>query len=210
MMEIDQNKQRAAAELLAGVLGGMKHWPLEKQNKIWDWLRPFLDKILGSNVKSDTLLVWTSFLEYMFFSRDPRRVQPLVDHLFESFRTCDFNGELSLSAVKVTSFIRAFYEELSWRCTPWMDEILQRYWQELNSEHDEVRAYIADALEYAGKAKVLAVNKFSYRVFTDTSCLSSGHRNRQSQRQRSLSENVGRNLSILISWVSEARITRIG
>lgn len=90
----------------------------------------------------------------MFFSKDPRRVQPLVDYIFESFRNCDFNGELSLSAVKVAAFIRAFYEELGWRCSAWMDEILDRYWLELNCEHDEVRNYIADALEYSGKAKV--------------------------------------------------------
>ena len=93
----------------------------------------------------------------MFFSRDPRRLQPLLDHILESFRTCDFNGELSFPSVKICSFVRAFYEEEGWRSSAWMDDILARYWAELNSEHDEVRAFIADILEYSGKVNVMCV-----------------------------------------------------
>lgn len=59
----DQNKQRAAAELLAGVIGGSKHWTLDGQQRLWDWFRPLMGKALGSNVKPDTLTIWTSFLE---------------------------------------------------------------------------------------------------------------------------------------------------
>ena len=36
----------------------------------------------------------------------------------------------------------------------WMDEVIGRYWFELNNEHDEVRAYIADVLEFSGKVAV--------------------------------------------------------
>ncbi|KAH8120571.1 ARM repeat-containing protein [Phellopilus nigrolimitatus] len=151
--DVDQNKQRAAADLIAGILGGSKHWPSDAQERLWTWFTPFLGKILGSNVKTDTMFMWTSFLEYVFSSRDPRRIQPLVDYITENFKNCDFNGELSFDAVKIASFTRAFYEEMGWKSFAWMDEILDRYWLELNSEHDEVRAYISDALEYFGKAK---------------------------------------------------------
>ena len=61
--EIDQNKQRAVAELVAGAIGGSKHWPMDAQERLWEWLTPLFPKILGSTVKSDTLLIWTSFLE---------------------------------------------------------------------------------------------------------------------------------------------------
>ena len=61
--DVDQNKQRAAAELLAGVIGGSKHWPVDAQERLWTWLTPKLTKVLTSSVKTDTLLVWTSFLE---------------------------------------------------------------------------------------------------------------------------------------------------
>ena len=52
--DVDQNKQRAAAEMMAGVLGGMKHWPQTKQEHIWKWCMPHLEKALGSNLKPDT------------------------------------------------------------------------------------------------------------------------------------------------------------
>ena len=61
--DVDQNKQRAAAEISAGILGAMKHWPQAKQQRIWDWFMPNLEKAMSSNLKPDTLSVWTSFFE---------------------------------------------------------------------------------------------------------------------------------------------------
>lgn len=78
----------------------------------------------------------------------------MVDYVLESFKSCDFNAEQSFNAVKTASFARAFYEETGWRSSAWMDDIVGRYWQELNNEHDEIRAYIADALEFSIKIKV--------------------------------------------------------
>lgn len=46
---------------------------------------------------------------------------------------------------------------MGWRSVAWVDGILDRYWSELNNEHDEVRAYIADALEFSGKVTVKPV-----------------------------------------------------
>ncbi len=76
----DQNKQRAAAELLAGILGGMslcvrngnflmlvnagsKHWPTKKQQTLWAWFAPHMKKIFSQNIKTDTLPIWSSFIE---------------------------------------------------------------------------------------------------------------------------------------------------
>lgn len=61
--DTDQNKQRAAAELLAGLVGGSKHWTQKAQQRLWNWLTPLIPRALGSNVKPDTLTIWTSFLE---------------------------------------------------------------------------------------------------------------------------------------------------
>jgi proteasome activator subunit 4 len=77
----DQDKQRAAAEFIAGVVGGTqiiptrrstvdpteqpgaKHWPTSKQQKLWEWFDPFMEQIFVQNIKTDTLMIWTSFLE---------------------------------------------------------------------------------------------------------------------------------------------------
>src|SRR5258708_5319264 len=81
--DTDENKQRGAAELLAGLIGGArsstiirgcsadsppgsKHWPMPAQQRLWAWVTPLIPKFLGSNVKTDTLMIWTSFLEVRY------------------------------------------------------------------------------------------------------------------------------------------------
>ncbi|KAF9014988.1 hypothetical protein BDQ17DRAFT_1418116 [Cyathus striatus] len=153
ILDKDQNKQRAAAELLAGVLGGSKHWPASKQEKLWKWFKPHIKIIFSKNIKTDTLMIWTSFLEYMFYRRDPRRIQPLVDYLVEAFNHTDFNAELSFDAVKVLSLYRAFFEELGRKSVSWMDDAVERSWHEIRSEHEDVRAFIGEILAFTENIK---------------------------------------------------------
>ncbi|KZW02065.1 hypothetical protein EXIGLDRAFT_736784 [Exidia glandulosa HHB12029] len=153
LSDVDQNKQRAGAELLAGVIGGSKHWSLTKQAVIWDWLTPRLPTMLGSKVKTDTLNIWTTFVEYIFCNRDPRRSQPLVDFVVEQGLTTDYNGESSFESSRSASFWRAMAEELGWRFAAWTDQWVERHFVELASEHEEVRAYVADSMEISGKVR---------------------------------------------------------
>jgi len=83
MEEKDQDKQRAAAELLAGLLGGeitsktslfipdppvgSKHWPTNAQERLWEWYTPYIQKLFNQNIKTDTIPIWTSFLEVCIF-----------------------------------------------------------------------------------------------------------------------------------------------
>jgi len=90
----------------------------------------------------------------MFYHRDPRRAQPLVDELVDRFNSVDFNGESTFGISQVLCFYRAFYEELGWRFEPWADDMIARAWPEIGCEHDEVRSYIGEMLAVAEKAKV--------------------------------------------------------
>ncbi|KAF7789227.1 hypothetical protein EIP86_000168 [Pleurotus ostreatoroseus] len=146
----DKNKQRGAAELLAGLISGSKHWPTEKQKKLWEWFKPYIPKAFEHS-NNDLVSIWTSFLEHTFFNKDPRRVQPLVDYLIEEFNTVDFNAESTFDVVKVLCFFRAFYEELNWKFSAWTDEVLRRCWPEIASEHDDVLAYISEIMAFCGK-----------------------------------------------------------
>ncbi|EGN99641.1 hypothetical protein SERLA73DRAFT_159863 [Serpula lacrymans var. lacrymans S7.3] len=149
----DQNKQRAAAELLAGVLNGSKHWSTVKQDTLWEWALPFIKQIVGKDIKTDTLPIWTSFFEYLFYKKDPRRMQPLVDYVFEEFNNADYNGESAFDSVKILSLFRAFYSELGWKFSAWSDDALSRAWPELRSEHDEVRAHVSELLAFSSRIK---------------------------------------------------------
>jgi proteasome activator subunit 4 len=74
----------------------------------------------------------------MFYEKDPRRVQPLVDHLINAFECLDFDGESTFDISQVLCFFRAFYEGMNWKCHAWIDDIVGRIWTEIGCEHDEV------------------------------------------------------------------------
>ncbi|EMD41658.1 hypothetical protein CERSUDRAFT_110231 [Gelatoporia subvermispora B] len=148
----DKNKQRGAAEFVAGVLGASKHWLTDRQAQFWEWFIPHM-KTIFARKSNDTLPIWMSFLEYTFFHRDPRRLQPLVDYLMVEFQSVDFNSESSFDVTQVLSFFRTFYEELNWKFTPWVDDAVQRCWQELQCEHDDVLTHIAEFLAFTSKIK---------------------------------------------------------
>lgn len=153
LVDPDKNKQRAAAELLAGVLNGSKHWSLEEQERVWDWAKPLVYKTLNQTMKTENVGIWSTFLDYMFHRKDPRRVIPLVNHVMDLLGRIDLNGQSAIDSVKVLSLFRAFYTGMGWKFVPWTDAILERLWPEVYSEHDDVRAYVAELLSVCGGIK---------------------------------------------------------
>ncbi|KAG8888929.1 hypothetical protein FRB98_006471 [Tulasnella sp. 332] len=95
----DQNKQRGAAELLGGLIAGSKHWPTNAQDRLWTWGMPLMQKVFSSTLKTDTLSIWASFLEYVFTNKDPRRLQPLLDWIVKQGLNMDFNAESSFEGL---------------------------------------------------------------------------------------------------------------
>lgn len=81
-------------------------------------------------------------MKHVFNNKDPRRLQPLVDHIVEQFMTVDFNGDSSFDAVKVLAFFRSFYDEMGWKFVAWTEDVLARCWPELEGEHEDVRMTI--------------------------------------------------------------------
>src|ERR1700761_4694337 len=76
--------------------------------------------------------------QYVIGNRDPRRINQLVDYVLQDFLTVDFNGDSFFAPVKVASFMRSFSEELLWHFRPWLETVLERYWKEVDCDHDEV------------------------------------------------------------------------
>ena len=72
----------------------------------------------------------------------------------DEFRTVDFNGESTFEIIQVLCFFRAFYEQLSVKFTPWVEDTLSRCWAELKCEHEDVLAYFSEILAFTGKIMV--------------------------------------------------------
>jgi proteasome activator subunit 4 len=116
-----------------------------------------MGKVFAQNIKADTIYIWTSFFnvttsssligrwtltnlsQYIFSSKDPRRVWPLVDFLWKQYISMDCNTESSFDAIKVLLPFQSFYETHGWKISSWVDEMLERCWPEICSEHDDVR-----------------------------------------------------------------------
>ena len=78
----------------------------------------------------------------MFYRKDPRRVWPLLDFLIKEFKETDLNGESSFDALKILELVKGVYLELKSKFNPWLDEILERMWPEIYSDHDDVCAFL--------------------------------------------------------------------
>lgn len=53
--------------------------------------------------------------QYVFYNKDPRRLQPLVDHLVDIWTTMDYNPELAFDTTKLLSVLKGFSETLNWK-----------------------------------------------------------------------------------------------
>lgn len=89
----------------------------------------------------------------MFYHKDPRRVQPLMNFLVDAFTNLDFNAELSFDAVKVISLFSVVFEELGRKFSSWTDAMVERSWAEIHGEHDDVRAFVGDILAFSHNIK---------------------------------------------------------
>jgi proteasome activator subunit 4 len=55
--EPDKFKQRAGAEMLTGLLRGIKHWAPQSSDQVWNWTKSRLD-IIHAQIKPDTSSMW--------------------------------------------------------------------------------------------------------------------------------------------------------
>ncbi|KAJ2695733.1 Proteasome activator BLM10, partial [Coemansia spiralis] len=69
--------QRAAAEVIGGLLRGSKHWAQDALAAMWARLVPLLEAVF-TKLTPDTLRYWQAGLHYAFARRDPRRFLPLI------------------------------------------------------------------------------------------------------------------------------------
>ena len=105
--------QNCAAEVLAGLGRGLKHWGGEETQAVWAWLLPLLRELMPQ-ITNDSIEAWSMFAHYVTWDRDPRRLYPLLDLLIET--PISVSGEYStlvqFSRLQMSHFVLS---ELSWR-----------------------------------------------------------------------------------------------
>lgn len=134
-----KNAQRAASEILAGLIRGTKHWSLAKMGQLWQWLTPLLGKVFSS-ITPDSLTYWESFVQYVTSRRDPRRIQPLIDLLLEA--ELDPTSDAAFNESRKLLLVRQVGVSLQWRFEPLIDRILPTYLNNIQHPYKQVREVI--------------------------------------------------------------------
>eukprot|EP00045_Choanoeca_perplexa_P017674 m.261590 g.261590 ORF g.261590 m.261590 type:complete len:1846 (+) comp17601_c0_seq2:42-5579(+) len=113
MAELDKRSpQRCLAEVLGGLVRGIKHWPAAALQAAYDWLLPLLNQAFAK-MTNETLPFWVSFARQCSYDKDPRRFYPLLDWFFDFDLSVDAVTSIQLcSRLLVAQNAMA---ELSWR-----------------------------------------------------------------------------------------------
>ena len=77
-----ESVQRAAAELMASIIRGSKHWPYEKIDKLWSWLLPTI-RVALNNVSPETQRDWGTCFATSSDNRDPNKLHWLMEVAME-------------------------------------------------------------------------------------------------------------------------------
>ncbi|BGP18854.1 hypothetical protein JCM10213_003509 [Rhodosporidiobolus nylandii] len=139
----DRHKQRAAGELIGGMVRGSKHWPMVKQRRLWEWLAPKLPAIFDS-ITPETQTSYEMMAEYILNARDPRRNQPLVDYL-TSLKVDEESSE-AFNVSKQQDLVGTAMKALGWHFTPWAPKYIEMYSNNIAHPYQEVRGAVADNL----------------------------------------------------------------
>ncbi|CAF4273501.1 unnamed protein product, partial [Rotaria magnacalcarata] len=75
-----EGSHRVAAEIVAGMIRGSKHWTLDMIDELWKKLTPLLNEVCA-NLCAETVGHWGSGFKYGMEDEDPRRMHRAIDFL---------------------------------------------------------------------------------------------------------------------------------
>ncbi|KAI7908029.1 uncharacterized protein BX663DRAFT_425475 [Cokeromyces recurvatus] len=134
-----KNSQRAASEILGGLIRGTKHWNVTKLSSVWIWLKPLLQNIFNG-ITPDSLLYWDAFIKFCATRRDPRRIQPLIDLILEA--ELDPTSYAAFNEARKLLLVRALIVSLKWKFKPLICKILPTYINNIQHPYKQVREVI--------------------------------------------------------------------
>ncbi|KZW02117.1 ARM repeat-containing protein [Exidia glandulosa HHB12029] len=140
----DRFKQRAAAEIVGGVMRGLKHWPASQANVFWNWMLPRLPKIYAQ-IKPDSVNYWESVFSSQLADRDPRRNEILVQWILTI--PLDFNGESAFTMSKSIGLVGILADMLGIRFEPVSERYINALFDNAHTQYAEIRGHIAQNID---------------------------------------------------------------
>jgi proteasome activator subunit 4 len=140
--ERDRHKHRAAAEILAGIQRGSKHWVQKDVRQLWSWLDDILPKILAE-CTPDSQPAWQGSVEFMLQQRDPRRALSLVEMIVKAAKDAFSSSQSPWEQAKAHTMLRGVLLALELKSYAWTPALQQLYSQNFETDFEEVRGLIA-------------------------------------------------------------------
>eukprot|EP00127_Corallochytrium_limacisporum_P005109 Clim_evm15s199 gene=Clim_evmTU15s199 len=143
----EEHSQRVAAEIVAGIVRGTKHWAYEDVEAFWMDLSPDLQAALNA-ITQDTLGDWASAIRFMVYDRDPRRLFWLSRLLVDPLPFANA-GSSSFEESRRLQIILFMLDELSWRGAIFAADLLRYITPHLAHPYQQVRTKIGRAIYVA-------------------------------------------------------------
>ncbi|KAF9452549.1 hypothetical protein P691DRAFT_696832 [Macrolepiota fuliginosa MF-IS2] len=134
--DADKYKQRAGAEVWAGLMRGSKHWPQNKTAKLWKWTVERLNNIFN-NIKPETMSFWETLFLWILDDRDPRRYQPLTNWILSL--PLEFTGDSAFEMKKSLSLINILATGAGVFFNPLADKYVEIILNNANTGYAEIR-----------------------------------------------------------------------
>ena len=119
-----ESTQRCAAEIIAGLIRGTKHWPFDMTQNMWEQLKPII-KVALNNIIEETVDDWSSCFMVANFNRDPNRMYWLIETLIEESEHAQ--SETSYLEAAKFMILHRMLEDQAWRMRAmFQDRLLPR------------------------------------------------------------------------------------
>lgn len=118
-----ESSQKCAAEIIAGIIKGSKHWPFNMICEMWDSLLPVI-KLALNNLTPETLADWVHCFSTAQQHRDPSRQHWLLECLMEEV----YVGESESSFIESGRLfiLQTTLTKQSWRVLELLQRLLRR------------------------------------------------------------------------------------
>jgi len=145
VQEKGEHYLRCAAELIAGLVAGSKHWPFDMVASLREWLLPQL-RIAISNISTETTKDWNECFQLMVRNRDPRRVFWVID-----FVTNELKYPSSSALIFSTKFmlLQRVLIEQQWKVPGCLRDVVMFVEGQLDHNYKNIRSKIGSVLSTA-------------------------------------------------------------
>lgn len=136
-----ESSQRCAAEFIASIIRGSKHWPFEKVQKLWASLIPILNTAI-LNMGTENITDWALCITLGLESRDPNMCHWLLEFLMDD----PLKDTTSFVACCRLQILNVAISQQSWRNAELFNRLLEYFMPYLAHPYQNIREKIGQCL----------------------------------------------------------------